>query len=149
MNGGGSGDGAEEVVLKVAALPILHVVRHFTTRGVLRAQPLFLWSVHWAVPGTLMFTHATWEGVRRCLHGVAYILLFWSTGWSVSNTRFVVAIFVLGAVTCFSKLPDVRHTWKYIAYCISKLLLRWRHVLWVVSEPLQCSDYYCSVHSDL
>ena len=32
--------GAEEVVLQVAALPILYVVRYFTSRGVLDVQPV-------------------------------------------------------------------------------------------------------------
>ena len=36
------GDEAEEVVLQVTALPILYVVRSFTTRRVLYAQPVSL-----------------------------------------------------------------------------------------------------------
>jgi hypothetical protein len=46
------GHGTKEVVLQVAALPILYVVRDFTTMGVLY------------VPAAVVCTHATWSGVK-------------------------------------------------------------------------------------
>ena len=51
-------NGAEDVVLQVAALPILYVVSNITSRGVLYAQPVILASYGYV-------THATWGGVTK------------------------------------------------------------------------------------
>jgi hypothetical protein len=52
-------NGADDVVLQVAASSILYIVHHVTTRCVSYSQS--------AVLGTVMFTHATRSGITTFL----------------------------------------------------------------------------------
>ena len=64
------GGGRTEEV-QVAALPILYLVRDFTTRG---------------VPATVMLVNATWGGIKRRFHGVRYLFIFLICGSDTART---------------------------------------------------------------